>query len=84
MSDNSYKGSKSTKSGKQHTTDSHYEQKGNMPQGSERGGIKGSKKGIKHSFAGRNLHETEHHSRMGHTNEMEMGGFSNGDGATQM
>lgn len=34
--------------------------------GHEKGGIKGSKKGIKHSFAGRHLHETEHHTRMGH------------------
>ena len=80
--DSSYKGSKATKEGKEHTTDSHYERKSGK--GSERGGIKGSKKGIKHSFAGRNLHETEHHDRMQHQTEPEMGGFHDGDGATQM
>ena len=37
-----------------------------MAMGHEKGGIKGSKKGIKHSFAGRHLHETEHHGRMKH------------------
>lgn len=34
--------------------------------GQEKGGIKGSRKGIKYSFAGRQLNETEHHYRMGH------------------
>ena len=34
--------------------------------GQEKGGIKGSRKGIKHGHAGRHLHETEHHDRMEH------------------
>lgn len=39
--------------------------KGHMPKrGHEHGGIKGSKKGIKHGHAGRQLSETEHDSRM--------------------
>ncbi len=35
-----------------------------MAKGSEYGGTKGSRKGIKHGQAGRHLHETEHHDRM--------------------
>ncbi len=62
MSDKSYKGSEATKSGSEHTNKSHRERH----MGHENGGIKGSKKGIKNSFAGRHLHETEHHERMGH------------------
>ena len=34
--------------------------------GHEKGGVKGSRKGIKHGMAGRQLHETEHHDRMNH------------------
>lgn len=32
--------------------------------GHEKGGIKGSRKGIKHGYAGRKLRETEHMDRM--------------------
>lgn len=76
----SYKGSSETKKGKVHTNDSHYELRG----GHEKGGIKGSKKGIKNSFAGRHLSETEHHARMGHTTQEEGFPNSGGDGPTQM
>lgn len=59
MSDKSYKGSKATSHGeKKSGTKSHYEHKG-IPEG------KDSKNKIKKSFAGRHLHETEHHTRMG-------------------
>lgn len=34
--------------------------------GAERGGIKGSRKGIKYGTQGRNLNDTEHHKRMKH------------------
>ncbi len=76
-----YKGSKATKEGQEYTSDSHYERKGGTKSGHEKGGIKGSKKGIKNSFAGRHLHETEHHNRMEHNVE-EGYGFTPGDGAT--
>ena len=37
-----------------------------MKKGSEKGGVKGSKKGIKHVLEGRHLENTEHHGRMSH------------------
>lgn len=74
-----YKGSAETKSGeKKADTKSHREHKtGKNP-------TKESKSKIDNSFAGRHLHETEHHVRMGHEISSDEGlPFREGDGATE-
>lgn len=78
----SYKGSSFTKQGQVHTNKSHRE---HMNEGKAQGGTKDPKKGIKKSFAGRHLHETEHHSRMQHqVRDVSPIPGVQGDGATEM
>lgn len=73
-----YKGSDKTKSGQVAGTNSHRE---NM---TGKNPTKESKSIIDNSFAGRHLHETEHHVRMGYKKtSSDTLPFTDGDGATQ-
>lgn len=73
--DKSYKGSKLTQSGsKAANTKSHRQFRTGNP-------VKESKSQIRDSVAGRHLHETEHHLRMGHsTTSSDTLPFTEGNG----